>query len=173
MILLIVAGVFGAAACGCTPSDPGWAYEVPDGRALQTGDGLRYEVIGGMGTRVQIRGVLFAGTADVDIEVWNTDPSDLAVDVDAISVRDSSGRALKEREARRNVRCGGQQHGTRCSLAAGQSCFIGAGFNVKPLRDRFFWRTPNSDLRALSVSLQRVERESRSVPVTLSLVWDR
>jgi hypothetical protein len=173
LALVFVAGMVGMAVCGCNPSDPGWGYEAPSGRPVQTADGLRYEVPAGAGTRVQVRGTLFAGTADVDVEVWNAEATVLDVDLDAIAVRDSNGRALKERKARRNVRCGGQLHGTRCTLAAGQSCFISAGFNVKPVRDRLLWRTPNPDLRELSVSLQTIERESRNAPLTISLVWDR
>lgn len=171
--LMLGVSVIGGIACGCGPSDPGWGYDAPKGKAVQRGDGLRYEIPGGMGMRVQVRGTLFAGTADVDVEVWNTEPSVLDVDLDGMTVRDANGRELKERTARHNARCDGQLHGTRCTLAAGQACFISAGFNVKPVRDRLLWRTPNPDLRELSVNLLGVERESRNAPLTISLVWDR
>jgi len=148
------------ALVGCSVSDPGWGYSVPNGKPAE-GNELGFDLARD-GNAFRVYGSLFAGTLDVEVDVRNEQGSTLEVDLDQLQIFDKRGQQLKRRLVSPTERCEGQRHGRVCALNRGQACRLAGRFNVVPLRSRFlFFREPNPDLQEVAVRVVSLRREGR------------
>jgi hypothetical protein len=117
--------------------DPGWHYGVPGGRPIHA-DGLRYDLMGPMGTNLRIYGSMFAGRLTVELEVQGRATDSIVLTPTTIIAVTARGDTLPSVGAPWTI-CGSKTITDPTILAEGTRCLVHveyqSGVNTRALRN--------------------------------------
>jgi hypothetical protein len=136
----------------CTPSDPGWAYGVPEGKRTYN-EGLGYELDAQAGIRPTIHAIVFGGTLRIELSLRNESVTPATIRSATLAVADVTGRKLRPRATGSSIRCVDQLSLHDCELGRGQEFNVNEAFGIDPWTRGWLQSGPNPDLQEIAVTV--------------------
>jgi hypothetical protein len=166
MLRAAARGAVGAVLLATIACDPGWHYEAKGGTAVQD-DGLRFDVPSPQGVALRVYASAFTSKLTVALTIRNIGNASLDLISPRVEVTAGAGVALPVRHP------GGWTcplSGERVRIPSGQSCTVGATFEITPLVPGFILPRDNPALASVVVRLRSNEPKAFQ-DVEVPMTW--